>query len=167
MLTTIRNTARNPLAIVSILIVIAVAIALALLIVPRLGTDSESAGQSGGGGLPPKPLLEVYDSLPLPPRVAVQEAPVSTGYALMAFYWAQDTPDKVLSFYQRELVAQGWRQETAPTTPPSDIKDDGTQAVSQVATFIRDDLRLTIGAAPNTKDPARGATHFGITIEPQ
>ncbi len=170
MLKMIRKTATNPLAIVSVLLAVGAAIAVALLIVPGTATDSDGVadtGDVGGGGPPAQPLVEAYDSLPVPPRITVDEPPVSTGKELMAWYWAQDPPGEILAFYTPKLVAQGWRQETSPAIQPSDAKDDGSQAIAQSASFATDDLRLTISASPNTKDPARGATHFGITIQPR
>ena len=180
MTATIQHMARDPRARIAMLALLAAisGVTALLIIAPRSGSNSETGSSSvgtaspvaervgqGGGGEPPARLLEVFNSLPVPPGLTTDQAPVSTGGNLMAFYWAKEEPQQVLAFYNTELVALGWQAQALSTTVVSGPKLDGTQATVLLSTFVKDDLTLGIGAGENSKAPWLGATQLSIGIQ--
>ena len=110
-----------------------------------------------GGANPPAYLLDVFNSLPAPAGLTVDEPPRTTGINLQTFFWAEDKPEQVLAFYNRELVALGWQPETL-----SLAEHDSTYSK-----FVNESLRIMVAAAPNEKSPIDGATHLLIDIRPK
>lgn len=172
MIARIQSAARRPyiavpLALVSL--VAAASLIVILLVVPLVGrgdTVTDDVGK-GGGGEPPPELVAVRDSLPLYPGATVDQSGVSTGQELVAFYWVPDEPERVMAFYERELSAQGWQQPEPRSVTVSEAKLDGTRLTLLSTTFVKEDLRLTISASPNSKDPDRGAGYLQVLIQPR
>ena len=132
---------------------------------PPAATEPGEQGGSGGGGRPSARLLSVFDSLPLYPGATVSNPPVSTGIELRTSYWVKDSPEQVITFHVRELPKAGWQPEAPPTVTTSE--KGGQTSTLHSAAFVKDDLRLTISAWPNTKDPDRGASGLAIDIRPR
>jgi hypothetical protein len=130
---------------------------------PQRGNGSE---QSGAGGQPPARLLAVFNSLPLPLGLTVDEPPVSTGIELQTIYWANSEPQELVNFYNRELVALGWQPEALSTTTVSDPKLDGTRSSSVRSHFVKDDLRIVISASPNRNIVVPAVSRLLIAILP-
>jgi len=151
-------------------VAVAAALISLLLIVPAFengASEPIQLGGSGGGGEPPAWMMAKLDSLPLYPGAEnqdpIQRAVYTGGDEISAGYWVKDPPEQVIAFYVRELPKAGWQPETPPTTQ---TREKGGETFTGVrATFVKDDLRLTIGVSPNTKDPERGASRLGVGIE--
>ncbi|HET9477362.1 MAG TPA: hypothetical protein VFP63_07725 [Dehalococcoidia bacterium] len=132
---------------------------------PNNPVESQTDGH-GGGGAPSAALLKVFESLPLPSGVAVDQPPVSTGSDTMAVYWAQETPEQLLSFYTGRLPTLGWQPETPRGAEVSGPKDDGTRSTGLSLLFVKDDLRLIVGVSAG-KDSSLGRAHFALTLQPR
>ena len=110
-----------------------------------------------GGANPPPELLDVFNALPAPSGLTVDEPPRTTGIDLQAFFWAEDKPEQVVAFYNRELVALGWQPEVLSSAEHGLVSSK----------FVNQDLRITIGASSNEKSPSHGAANLRIDIRPR
>ena len=134
---------------------------------PDTGTPTPEAADPDGVGLagePPPELLEVFDSLPVPEGFAINNGPASTGGGLLAGFYATGEPEQVLEFYNRELAALGWQPDDYCIET---IANDGTRGSYSSPTLVKDDLRIHVGALPNTKAPQFGPTRGVIEIRPR
>lgn len=136
-----------------------VALFLAVFVMTNGGTE----GERGGAGGPPSELAAVSDSLPTYPGALLDEADVSTGAEIGTFFWVKDEPELVMRFYESELMSQGWKAETEATRVVSE-KDGGPATGGYTRSFVRDDVRVTITALENVKDPALGKTHLHVLV---
>lgn len=121
---------------------------------------------SGGGGAPlPPHLLATYNTLPPYPGAKTYVEPRSDGPDLSAAFWAREEPQAVMDFYLRQLTARGWSVENPPTRTEETRKADVVRGGGLTATFVKNNIRLTVGAESNTKDPISGATQLAFRLE--
>lgn len=133
-------------------------------------TDSGSggsAGQAGGGGDAPAGLAEIHDQLPRPADAIVDEDEVYTGGSVLgSIYWSKQSVSEIIGFYEQRMSAGGW--EVVSVTRPSKVPATDKAAEHEIAsaTFQQGSSTVTITAAENReKDPERGTTRIGISIE--
>jgi hypothetical protein len=103
-----------------------------------LGSSSSSSGSSSssssgsGGGSPQSPAEAGFPDVPDYPNGDYMSLQTGSGMLLMT---TPDSLDEVVTFYRRELVAQGWLDVSSPSTSSGEVV---------MLMFVKDQKMITI-----------------------
>lgn len=130
---------------------------------------SSGLGGSGGGvGNPSSELFAAFDSLPLYPGAAAENAVPQAyeGTTVWQRYFVPADAEQIMAFFDRELGIRGWQPGSVreEALPQKDGGPASTASERVSRSFTHGDLQVTITAAPNFKAPERGATVLTVSL---
>jgi hypothetical protein len=80
------------------------------------------------------------------------------------FYGSNDSPDRIVNAYVSYFLSHGWRMEKKPWVEVGHSAADNTRSSTLTTALVKDDLRVSVEAERNIKDPDQGATKFSVSF---
>jgi hypothetical protein len=149
-----------PGVIFSVLII--AAIAAGALYISTQKTDMTSLSNTGG---PPADLVAVKDGLPsFEGQADYQPAVYSGGDSMTAVYFSEADVEQIATFYQQQMIKDGWKQIDAPH-PIINANPKKLTSASYEFKASKDNHTVTITAAETDKDLTAGTTETTVKIE--
>jgi len=130
-----------------------------------IGTRSPDVTQSSVTGRAPADLLAVRDQLPrFEGMKDYQPSVYNGGNSMDAVYYSDANAEQVATFYQQQMIKDGWKQIDAPHPV---ILANPKMAPSSSYEFkaSKDNHTVTVTALETDKDPAAGTTQTTVHIE--